>query len=190
MATTRAIGTNQDPWNFIADDAGIGSVTSKDGYAHVIGTLGSATGKHVLDLDAVACGLALKFFGTNAAEETAEVRIWGLSQINDDPDPEFLGIYLGELRIELGTTFADSGVFSGDDHFFCWLIKIMEDAGPAPPEPAVIGGERTEPSTGGVYANLSATLLFPSLGFRYVIVELKPTASGGMATVGLLWRLV
>jgi len=154
-----------------------------------------------IDLQAMqANNLALKFFGAPASvypqsgdQVEGLAAFWGVSQMTDGaqtPTIEYAGEYLGKVRLAVGKT---AGVTSQTSilpatpaPFFVREIAVLEDHSIFPAFRIV--GQEDE---------AAPILVFDTIGYRHVIVEMRRQAPGqtGITTVaatdlGFLYRVI
>ncbi len=122
--------------------------------------------------------LALLFFGDPSAGDpkTIEVQFWAVNGITIGMDDKYIGIWLGTVELDIGTTASTS---LAANTFFFSDIRITDDRSMNPPGMRVIAAD---PDT----TKGAAVLAFDSLGAEYVIVQIA--RKGGIDLAGLACR--
>lgn len=200
--------TIQNPANAFFTDSS--ALSGPDAYSHTddIGndwpTTLTGTGQRVqIDLSggsSEANNLLLKFYGNPASAaldtppttvETGVVAIWGISELNGAT--EYMGDYLGQLAIDVGSKLIDVSAVLPDDNdddpgYWVRRIEVQNDRSLFPAM-RVVGQE----------GEAAPVLVVDTMGYARIIVEMRLTAAGGGGStwspvaadyLGFLYRLL
>lgn len=137
----------------------------------------------VIDAPPGECSLAmLKFFGRPASTSSAAFAVgalWGISQLSDGGDPEtieYLGEYLGQFDLTMGTvTATGSDILTQEgvgDGIFGRRATVRVDR-------AMFPGMRSVGSGSTIPSNAGPLLLVDCFGYSQLIVELRVVLADG-----------
>lgn len=189
------IGTNQQPWkpgtpqgsasaNLCTNSA---TAPTPAAYAHSTTkpVTTHASGVYVLDVQERCNQIALRFFGTDANNETGEAYVYGISEYSPDGvNKEYLGEYIGNLSFTLGAATVASGsrfipntatLTAGKSALWADTITATVDE--------VLNGWEVVADT----ADGPAIAIGDIVGYRYIVVVLKLGTAEGL---GFIWREV
>lgn len=148
----------------------------------------AASGEPVADM---CCGLRFFFVKRATTIPAAIARIWGISKAQPlgGGDEAFMGVYLGQVRLSIGTCKGlpidedPIDIYKNvllDDQYLASQVVVEHDRALQPPGLRVIGN-------GGPNMGTTPMVLFDALGFDRIVVTMRFTAPYENNGFGFFW---
>ncbi len=202
MATKVNPVTQQIAWTYATEGANVyfdqtGALSDPQTYTYAatnwLSQLGASPQRIVVTPSVECNNLALKFVGSPAYSVLTAptnryrglVGIWGVSQVSDGSNPEFLGEVLGSAMVEVGIVGASGSSIMPDGNgtppeaYFCRIIEPKIDRSLFPGF-RIVGNEQ----------EACPILLLDAMGYKHFIIEMRLSAEGQTAAseLGFLYR--